>query len=125
MMRYLSFPIGPQFHSPFDLAKVLVAFNERGDVTREIGLGPDHQILHRYPSTLHRFGNFGLFDSPPLDVDRILGGTGAIEEVSESEFEALWATPFSEPTGPYAREPNVPSRLRKWVLAHLGNAEEQ
>ncbi|MRR09182.1 hypothetical protein EG831_03670 [bacterium] len=55
-----------------------------GIVLREIGFDKKGHVVHKYPSSSHKYGQYGLFDNQIVQVSN---GRGL---VTKSDFEREW-----------------------------------
>jgi hypothetical protein len=65
----------------FGLKKLYLELKEDGIPAREIGVDEYGRVVHLYPSSVHRYGRYGIFDSPIDAPD---------SDLTKNEFEALW-----------------------------------
>ena len=71
----------------------------RGVVLREIGLDSEANVIHRTPSPVHRFGDYGIFDGAIARFDF----EEERSDLTQDEFESLWDLPDLVPPPPAFR----------------------
>jgi len=64
---------------------LLTEVDAGGDVTREVGLDGQSNVVHKCPSTIFRHGVYGLFRLVPLDASEWR------DAITEAEFQKYWA----------------------------------
>jgi hypothetical protein len=85
-----------------DVARLAAEIAPDGYPEREVGLDESATIIHRKPSDIHRHGDYGLLDGPPIDVDVALR-RGDAHEIDERAFLELWNLPTPPPPPHHAR----------------------
>jgi hypothetical protein len=66
------------------IAELWTEIDERGEVTREIGLDRDGHVVHLMPAVGFKHGTYGLFDLAPVDP------TPAPSDLAPTQFETVW-----------------------------------
>jgi hypothetical protein len=67
----------------FGVKRLYLELKEDGIPAREIGVDERGQVVHLYPSSIHRYGRYGIFDSPIDAPD---------SDMTKNDFDALWGT---------------------------------
>lgn len=102
----MSFPMSDLF--------VEIEYHDRSGVgIREIGVDANGSVVHRMPSDVHRFGDYGIFDnamSPfPLDDEE--------SDLTADAFGALWARPdLMPPPLQFRRVGGIVRRIKQELL---------
>jgi hypothetical protein len=65
------------------LSCVYTEVDEKGRVTKEIGVDVKGKIVHKWPGADSKFGIYGLFDLAPIDTSKETASTG-------TEFSKSW-----------------------------------
>lgn len=58
-----------------------------GEVSREIGFDDDGRVVHLSPSSVHKYGQYGLFDLTKIRAS-------LRSDLSKEEFEKVWAAHY-------------------------------
>jgi hypothetical protein len=103
--RYLRWVRGVPLTLAPGLHELLIEYNPDGWAIREIGLDENGNVVHLYPSELHRWGDYGLLaDGYPEIVERPIAFGDAVE-MTAADFESVWARPPVEPPTVHQRHP--------------------
>ena len=108
-MRYIVWKAGPVLTLMPGLAALATEFGPNGYAYRELGLDSEGRVIHRKPSADYPHGDFGLLDSPPMNID-IPIARGAADEIDAGQFEELWRQ-ANQPPRPVTARPGLFRRL--------------
>ncbi|NBB30076.1 hypothetical protein [Cellulophaga sp. BC115SP] len=69
---------------PFSIDLMYIEIDNHGKVLREIGFDSLGNIIHKYPSNTHHYGNHGIFDLNIFDIESFENG------IDKEDFEIFW-----------------------------------
>ena len=91
-MTYLRWVAGAPLQFVEGSTELWTEVDAQGYTHREIAFDRAGQEVHRKPSlTSSKFGEFGIFDGPPLNPATVVR-RGIAVEVSQETFEDAWST---------------------------------